>query len=90
MFRITEEAAALAAFKLSDSGAPPGAVIRLVAREGGVVLEAGPIEPGDVAFEYEGRPVVALSSALADDLRRIALQVERTDHGGQLQLRECG
>jgi hypothetical protein len=90
MFRVTEEAAALAADKLSDSGAPTDAVMRLLAREGGLVFEPGRLDPDDVSFEHEGRPVIALSGALADELSGVALQVERTDHGGRLQLRECG
>jgi hypothetical protein len=90
VFQVTEEAAAHAAYQLADAGAPEGTVIRLVEHEGGLVLKPGPIEPRDVTFDHDGRPVIAVSRALAQDLRNVVLQAEETEEGTRLQLREGG
>jgi hypothetical protein len=90
VFQVTEEAAAHAAYQLTDAGAPEGTVIRLVAHHGGLVLELGRMERGDVTFDHDGRPVIAVSSALAEDLRNVVLQAEETDEGTRLQVREHG
>ena len=90
MFQVTEEAAAHAAYQLADAGAPEDTVIRLVAHNNGLVLKPSQIERGDVTFVHDGRPVIAVSSALAEDLRNVALQAEETDEGTRLQLRERG
>ena len=90
MFQVTEEAAAHISYQLADAGAPEGTVMRLVAHSTGLVLTPGPIEPGDVTIDHDGRPVIALSSALAEDLRNVVLQAEETGEGTRLQLRERG
>lgn len=90
MFQVTEEAVAHAAYQLGDAGAPEGTVIRLDAHESGLVLRPGRIEPGDVTFEHDGRPVIAVPRALAKGLGNVVLQAEETDQGTRLQLRERG
>jgi hypothetical protein len=90
VLQVTEEAAAHAAYQLDDAGAPEGTVMHLFTHEGGLVLTPGPIGPRDVTFEHDGRPVIAVSRALAEDLRNVVLQAEETDEGTCLQLRERG
>ncbi|MHC4102552.1 MAG: hypothetical protein ACYTE6_14800 [Planctomycetota bacterium] len=90
VFQVTEEAVAHAAYQLGEAGARKGTVIRLFAHESGLVLEPGRIEPGDVTFDHDGRPVIAVPGALVEDLRNIVLQAEETDEGTCLQLRERG
>jgi hypothetical protein len=43
-----------------------------------------------VTFDHDGRPVIAVSQALAEDLRNVVLQAEESDEGTCLQLRERG
>ncbi|MHC4384896.1 MAG: hypothetical protein ACYTFF_19125 [Planctomycetota bacterium] len=90
VFQVTEEAVAAAAYQLGEAGAREGTVIRLFAHESGLVLEPGRIEPGDVTFDHDGRPVIAVPGALVEDLRNVVLQAEQTDEGTRLQLRERG
>jgi hypothetical protein len=90
VFQVTEEAVAHAAYQLGEAGAPEGRVIRLFEHESGLVLEPGRIEPGDVTFGHDGRPAIAVSRALAEDLRNVVLQAEEADEGTRLQLRERG
>lgn len=90
MFQVTEEAAAHAAYQLAEASVAEDAVIRLIAHRSGLVLETGRIEPEDLTFCHDGRPVIAVSSALVEDLKNIVLQAEETDEGTRLQLRECG
>ena len=90
MFQVTEEAAAHAAYQLDDAGAPDDTVIRLFTHASGLVLKPGLIEPGDVVFDHDGRPAIAVSRALAEDLRNVVLQAEETDEETRLQLRERG
>ena len=90
MFQVTEEAAAHAAYQLTRAGTPEGTVMRLIGHDNGLTLEPGQIEPGDLTFDHDGRPVVAVSSALAEDLRNVVLQAEETDEGTRLQVRERG
>jgi hypothetical protein len=90
VFQVTAEAAAHAAYQLGHAGAPQDAVIRLVAHHKGLVLKPGRIEPGDVIIDHDGRPVIAFSSTLAEDLRNVVLQAEETAEGTRLQLRERG
>jgi hypothetical protein len=90
VFQVTEEAVAHAAYQLGEASAPEGTVIRLFAHENGLVLEPGRIELGDMTFDHDGRPVIALPSALVEDLRNVVLQAEETDEGTRLQLRERG
>jgi len=90
VFQVTEEAVAHAAYQLDDAGAPEGTVMRLFTHESGLILKPGPLEPGDVTFDHDGRPVIAVSRALAEDLRNVVLQAEETEEGTRLQLRERG
>ena len=90
MFQVTEEAAAHAAYELDRAGSAEDAVLRLDAHEGGVVLRPGRIQADDVTFDHDGRPVIAIPSALAKDLDNVVLQAEETEEGTRLQLRECG
>jgi hypothetical protein len=90
MFQVTEEAVAHAAYQLDDAGAPPGTVVRLVAHNNGLALLPGPVEDGDLTFDHDGRPVIAVARALAENLSSVVLQAEETDDGTRLQLRERG
>ena len=90
MFQVTEEAIAHVAYQLAHAGIPEGTVVRLIAHNNGLALMPGPIEDGDVTFEHDGRPVIAVSSALAEDLKHVVLQAEETDEGTRLQLRGSG
>jgi hypothetical protein len=90
MFQVTEEALAHVAYQLAHAGAPGGTVVRLVPHDNGLALKPGPIETGDQTFDHDGRPVIAVPSALAEDLKNVVLQAEETDEGTRLQLRECG
>jgi hypothetical protein len=90
VFQVTQEAVAHAAYQLGEAGAPEGTVIRLYTHESGLVLKPGRIEPGDVTFDHDGRPVIAVPRALTEDLRNVVLQAEETGEGTRLQLRERG
>lgn len=90
MFQVTEEAIAHAAYQLGQSDEAEGAVLRLMAHESGVTLEVGRVEPDDVIFEHDGRPVIAVSEALVEELGNVVLQADETAEGARLQLRERG
>ncbi|MHC4218762.1 MAG: hypothetical protein ACYSU7_09950 [Planctomycetota bacterium] len=90
MFQVTDEAVAQAAYQLGDDAAARDTVIRLFAHESGLVLMPGRIERGDVTFDHDGRPVIAVPGALVEDLKNVVLQAEETVEGTRLQLRERG
>jgi hypothetical protein len=90
VLQVTEEARAHAAYQLGRAAAAEDVVIRLSAHEGGLVLRRGRVEPGDVVFDHDGRPVIAVSKGLAEELQGVVLQVEETEEGARLQMRERG
>jgi hypothetical protein len=90
VFQVTEEAIAHAAYQLGQAGEAAGAVLRLRAHEGGLVLRPGRVEPDDVVFDHDGRPVIAVSESLVEELGNVVLQAEETAEGTRLQLRERG
>jgi hypothetical protein len=90
VFQVTEEAIAHAAYQLGQTDEAEGAVLRLSAHEGGLVLRPGRVEPDDVVFDHDGRPVIAVSESLVEELGNVVLQAEETADGTRLQLRERG
>jgi hypothetical protein len=81
VFQVTEEAIAHAAYQLGQAGEAEGAVLRLSAHESGLVLRPGRVEPDDVIFDHDGRPVIAVSEALIEELGNVVLQAEETADG---------
>ena len=90
VFQVTEEAIAHAAYQLGQADEAEGAVLRLSAHESGVILRPGRVEPDDVVFDHDGRPVIVVSNVLVEELGNVVLQAEETADGTRLQLRERG
>lgn len=90
MFTVTDDAAAFIAESLIGPDAPDDAVARLSSQDDGITLTPGTVQPGDVTYEHEGRPVLAIDEDLAHELGDTVLQVG--DHEGSkcLELRRGG
>ena len=55
-----------------------------------MALDQGTTSSRAFVFDHDGRPVIAVSKGLAEDLKGVVLQVEETEEGTRLQMRERG
>jgi len=86
MLTVTEDAKALCAAILNQAEAPDSAVMRIVAEDKGLGLVADEVKDTDETFEVEGKTVLVVEPALAEQLADRKLSAIETEQGPQLSL----
>jgi Fe-S cluster assembly iron-binding protein IscA len=83
---VTEAAKTHLAQMLADVGAPEDVVIRIIVREGGLVLALDNMGVQDAAFAHEERTVLVLDAQVSQLLDEKTLDIEDTEEGPQLAI----
>jgi Fe-S cluster assembly iron-binding protein IscA len=81
---VTDAASAHLAQMLADAEAPDDVAIRIVAREGGLVLALDSTNTEDATFDHEERTVLVLDTEVSKLLEEKTLDVQDTEEGPQL------
>ncbi len=86
MLTVTEAASAHLAQMLADAEAPNDVAIRIVVREGGLVLALDSANTEDATFDHEERTVLVLDTEVSELLQEKTLDVQDTEEGPQLAI----
>ena len=88
MLTLSYAASEHLALKLAQDEAPDGAVIRLVANDGGFRLAIDTVQPGDATFDHAEKIVLAIDEQISGLLANKKLDVDVTGDQPKLKLRK--
>ena len=88
MLTVTEAACAHLAKMLAAADAPDKVAVRFVVEGTGLALTLDKAGPNDATFGHEGRTVLLLDEDVSQLLVDNTLDIEQTDAGPKLELRE--
>lgn len=88
MIAVTEEAALVLDSALGTLPGHEGVAVRIALEGDRVELQAGFENPGDVAFDFEGRTILVIQHEVAVVLSDLILDLQETASGPALVLRE--
>lgn len=86
--KTTDSACAVLFQLLQESNLPEGVVARLAEDGEGFSLQIGDIQETDRTFDHEGQAVLAIDQQVASQLDGCTLDIEMTETGPALILKE--
>lgn len=87
MLAMTENAGEFLTQMLTEAEASEDVCVRIASKEGQLVLKFDKQGPDDAAYSHEGRTVLVVEEALAQDLQERQIAVEEKESGAHLVLK---